>query len=96
MIRAWAATAVACAALTVASANEQWPQFRGAQAGVAPDNPTLPDKWSRTENVAWTLDVPGTGWSSPVVWNNLVFVTSVTRPDPIEPPKLGFYNGHTD
>jgi outer membrane protein assembly factor BamB len=96
MIRAWAATALACTALTVASANDQWPQFRGAYAGVAPDNPALPDTWSRTENVAWTLDVPGTGWSSPVVWNNLVFVTSVTRPDPVEPPKLGFYNGHTD
>ncbi len=96
MIRVWVAAAFVFAALTVGSASDQWPQFRGMQAGVAPDDPALPDTWSRTENVAWTLDVPGTGWSSPVVWNNLIFLTSVIRPDPVELPKLGFYNGHSD
>ena len=33
----------------------------------------------RDENVAWTADVPGMGWSSPVVWGDHVFVTSVVN-----------------
>jgi outer membrane protein assembly factor BamB len=96
MIRAFVAAACVCAALAVGSASEQWPQFRGTQAGVAPDDPALPDTWSRTENVAWTLDVPGMGLSSPVVSGNRIFLTSVVRPGPVELPKLGFYNGNSD
>ncbi len=57
-------------------AGAQWHQFRGAQAGVAADDPALPDSWSETENVAWKAEVPGLGWSSPIVWNDHVFVTS--------------------
>ena len=57
-------------------ATAQWHQFRGPQAGVAADNPDLPETWSATDNVAWKADVPGLGWSSPVVWNGHVFLTS--------------------
>jgi outer membrane protein assembly factor BamB len=90
------ASAFAFGALTIASASEQWPQFRGVGAGAAADHPALPETWSRTENVAWTLDVPGIGWSSPVVWDKTIFITSVIRPGPVELPTLGFYNGNSD
>jgi outer membrane protein assembly factor BamB len=64
-------------ALTAATASAQhWPQFRGSQGGVATDDPRLPDTWSTTENVAWTIDIPGRSWSSPVVWGDHVFVVS--------------------
>jgi outer membrane protein assembly factor BamB len=62
--------------LAGASAADQWPQFRGRQAGVADDDPALPDRWSESENVAWKIDLPGQGWSSPVVWNDHVIVTT--------------------
>src|SRR5687767_4222357 len=55
---------------------ENWPQFRGARAGLAPDDPRLPETWSATENVAWKIDVPGRSWSSPVVWGDHVFLVS--------------------
>ena len=58
---------------------DHWPQFRGTQAGLAPDNPSLPASWSRTQNVVWKLDVPGRSWSSPVVWGDHVFVTTVVN-----------------
>src|SRR5713101_1809652 len=58
------------------SAADQWPQFRGSHAGVAPDDPALPDTWSATQNVVWKTDIPGDGWSSPVVWDDHVFVTA--------------------
>jgi outer membrane protein assembly factor BamB len=60
-------------------AAENWPRFRGTQGGVAPDHPALPVSWSRTENVVWKIIVPGRSWSSPVVWGDHVFVTSVVN-----------------
>ena len=70
--------------LTPAAA-QHWPQFRGRQSGVAPDDPRLPDTWSTTENVAWRIDIPGRGWSSPVVWGDHVFVvTSVNTKQPTQ------------
>ena len=55
---------------------QNWPQFRGQHAGVAADNPALPDSWSETQNVAWKIEIPGRGWSSPVVHGDHVFVTT--------------------
>ena len=76
---------------TAADAN--WPQFRGpASTGVA-DNPNLPDHWSTNENVAWKIEVPGRGWSSPVVWGGRVFVTTVVSEAEMESPKKGLYFG---
>src|SRR5215207_1960839 len=89
------AAAIVAAALAAPAAgpNESWPQFRGASAGVAENDPTLPDSWSATSNIAWTADVPGMGWSSPVVWGDHVFLTSVINSGESEAPKPGLYFG---
>jgi outer membrane protein assembly factor BamB len=78
-------------ALMRASANDQWPQFRGPQASVAVDDPALPDTWSQTDNVVWKLDVPGVGWSSPVVWDDHIFLTSAISEGAVEAPKMGLF-----
>jgi outer membrane protein assembly factor BamB len=73
--------------------SKQWPQFRGpGSAGVA-DDPTLPDRWSTTENVAWKSAIPGVGWSSPIIWGDRIFVTSVISSADVEKPKKGLYFG---
>ena len=72
---------------------QNWPQFRGAMAGVGVDHPDLPDSWSTTENVAWVTSIPGIGWSSPIVWGDHVFLTTVVNSGQQEPPKPGFYLG---
>jgi len=77
----------------VALGAQNWPQFRGSMAGVGADHPDLPETWSTTENVAWATAVPGLGWSSPVVWGDHVFVTSVVNTGQQEAPKPGFYLG---
>ena len=64
---------------------ENWPQFRGNQAGVAADDPRLPDRWSATENIAWAIDLPGRSWSSPVVWGNHVFVLTAINSEQPKP-----------
>src|SRR5262245_35438085 len=75
-----------------ALAEDNWPQFRGPAAGVSDGN-NLPDSWSTTKNVAWKIDVPGRGWSSPVVWGDKVFLTSVVTEGKFEDPKKGLYFG---
>ena len=74
------------------SAAENWPQFRGPtmNATVA-DNPNLPEQWSQTENIEWVTEVPGLGWSSPVVWGDRIFITTATADGDFEQPKPGLY-----
>ena len=60
----------------MASTSGSWPGFRGPSANGLSDERALPLRWSSTENVRWVADVPGRGWSSPVVWNSRVYVTS--------------------
>jgi outer membrane protein assembly factor BamB len=55
----------------------RWPQFRGPQGdGSVHDSLRLPERWSASKNVRWVIDVPGNGWSSPIVWGDRVFTTS--------------------
>lgn len=75
------------------AAGPEWGQFRGpGSAGVAED-PKLPDKWSSTDNVVWKVDVPGVGWSSPVVAGGKIFITAAISAEDKEPPKKGLYFG---
>ena len=50
-----------------------WPQFRGPGARGISTSTNLPEQWSATENVAWKAEIPGRGWSSPIVWGDRVF-----------------------
>ena len=61
---------------------KNWPQFRGAQADGLGEGATLPETWSRTENVVWKTDLPGWGWSSPVIWEKRIFVTAAVHDGP--------------
>jgi len=78
--------------ITAAQA-QNWPQFRGADSRGVLDSEKLPVTWSATEHVAWKADIPGRGWSSPVVWGNQVFLTTVVSLGPTEEPKKGLYFG---
>ncbi len=77
-----------------AYADDNWPRFRGPAAdGVSKDDPRLPATWSTSENIKWVADVPGWGWSCPVVWGDRVFLTTVIRDEEYESPKKGLYLG---
>jgi outer membrane protein assembly factor BamB len=53
------------------------------------DDPGLPITWSTTENVEWVAEIPGVGWSSPIVWDGVVFVTSAMSDTAMKEPSLG-------
>ena len=70
-----------------------WPQFLGTGSRAISTNANLPDHWSATENVAWKTPIPGRGWSSPIVWGDRVFLTTVLGGEEEQTPKKGFYTG---
>lgn len=62
--------------------NANWPQFRGpfgnGHAQISPQSPKigLPLEWSETKNIAWKTPIPHRGWSSPVVANGKIWLTT--------------------
>ena len=63
-------------------------QFRGPNGnGVFPDS--LPARWNGEAEADWTVDIPGSGWSSPVVAGELVFVTTAVAEDGSGPKGFG-------
>jgi putative pyrroloquinoline-quinone-binding quinoprotein len=57
------------------------PRWRGPNADGVADNRKLPTQWSQSENIRWSVKLPGWGTSSPVVYGSQVFVTSELNPD---------------
>src|SRR5262245_23654975 len=54
-------------ALALALSSGDWPQFRGPTGNGVVPAAAIPLRWSESENVAWRIDVPGHGWSQPIV-----------------------------
>jgi outer membrane protein assembly factor BamB len=74
----------------------EWPQFRGpGGSGIAgsPESSNVPTEWDTTRNVVWRIDVPGLGWSSPIVRGNRIFLTTAVDARGTEQPEEGFYLG---
>ena len=57
---------------------ENWPQFRGPESQGRSSERNVPYQWSTTENIAWKTPLPGESWSSPIVWQDTIFVTTAT------------------
>lgn len=57
----------------------QWPAFRGPDGQGHSSERGLPLTWSETQNIAWKTKVPGLGWSSPVIANGRVWITTAVE-----------------
>jgi outer membrane protein assembly factor BamB len=63
--------------LSAASASAgEWPGWRGPHGDGHSDEPNIPTRWSDTDNIAWKVEIPGKGHSSPVVWGDRIFLTT--------------------
>jgi outer membrane protein assembly factor BamB len=67
-----------------ASHAEDWPQFRGPSGQGYSQEHNVPLEWSESKGVTWKALVPGRGWSSPVVADGKVWLTTAVRGDPGE------------
>lgn len=78
---------VVASSITVGA--QQWPHWRGPSASGLSGEKGLPSQWSDAQGVAWKASIRGVGISSPIVWNDRVFVTSqIGRGDSRQGPRL--------
>jgi outer membrane protein assembly factor BamB len=66
---------------TITALAENWPQWRGARLDGISAEKGLPTTWSKTDNVAWRLPLPGAGGSTPAVWDDHIFLTTADGDD---------------
>ena len=59
--------------------NHNWTQFRGNNLSGISGSSKVPVGWNDSTNVAWRTAIHGVGWSSPVVMNNLVWITTANE-----------------
>jgi outer membrane protein assembly factor BamB len=80
MISRLFALAVAVSLAAAGARADNWPEFRGP-TGQGTYRGTLPVEWGPGRNIAWKQAVPGRGWSSPVVWEGRVYLTTAVPVD---------------
>ena len=57
----------------------EWPQWRGPEGMGHSAAKNLPLTWSETSNIAWKAELPGRGWSSPVIDGRQIWVTTAVE-----------------
>src|SRR5687767_6193651 len=65
--------------LGVSLAADSWPHWRGPSRDGNSAETDLPTTWSPTENVAWKLPLPAFSGSTPVIWDDIVFLNVATE-----------------
>ncbi|NCF91686.1 MAG: PQQ-binding-like beta-propeller repeat protein [Verrucomicrobiaceae bacterium] len=55
---------------------QNWPGWRGPTGDGISTEKELPTSWSPTENIGWKSPIAGVGHSSPIIWENRVFLTT--------------------
>ncbi|HLY15932.1 MAG TPA: PQQ-binding-like beta-propeller repeat protein [Bryobacteraceae bacterium] len=80
-------------ALISAAAAQNWPSFRGPAASGVADHQNLPATWdaARGTHIKWSTAIPGLAHSSPIVWGDVVFVTTAVSSRPDASFKRGLY-----
>lgn len=53
-----------------------WPQWRGPDGSGISNEKNLPAEWSETKNIKWKTPIQGRSHSSPIVWDNRIFLTT--------------------
>ena len=74
----------------VALTKGDWPDFRGPGGQGHSSERGLPLEWSEVRNIRWKTRVPGLGWSSPVVANGKVWITTAVEQRGISLRALAF------
>jgi outer membrane protein assembly factor BamB len=60
-------------------AGDNWPSFRGPTNDGISDAKELPVEWSESKNIQWKTAIHDQGWSTPVIWENQIWVTTATE-----------------
>ena len=74
MLKRLVGTGVLSGLAFVTLSAENWPAWRGPGMNGISSETGLPVKWSTTENIAWKLPMPGRSGSTPIIWNETIFL----------------------
>ncbi len=76
-----------------AGAGQNWPSFRGPSASGVAQGDKTPTEWSvsPSKNILWKTPIPGLGHSSPVIWEDRIFVTTAIQKQGESNLKVGMY-----
>ena len=69
-------------------AADSWPQFRGPHGDGIANEQAIPTEFSESKGVTWRTELPGLAWSSPVVADDIIWVTTAIERIPSEDEKL--------
>lgn len=58
---------------------DNWTRFLGPLGNSISEETHLPVTWENDLNIIWKREVPGKGWSSPIVWGDKAFITTASR-----------------
>ncbi len=72
----FAVTAILFTCLAPPGHADDWPEFRGPTGQGLVAKGALPMTWGKDENIAWKREIPGKGWSSPIVSGGRVYLTT--------------------
>lgn len=67
---------VACLPFGMGLQAAEWPEFRGPDGQGHAQVTSLPVQWSEGEHIAWRAELPGKGWSSPVIEGDTIWLTA--------------------
>src|ERR1700682_1413418 len=81
MSSALAVSVVALVLALAADAGDSWPEFRGPTGQGIVSAAKLPTEWGPDKNVAWKQEIPGKGWSSPVILDGRIYLTTAVPVD---------------
>src|SRR5262245_51666804 len=56
-----------------------WPEFRGPTGQGHVESGNLPTQWSEKQNILWKQPIPGNGWSSPVIVQGKIYLTTAVQ-----------------
>lgn len=68
-----------------------WLEFRGPSGDGHSQAKDVPLNWSASENIAWKKELPGIGWSSPVLHNDRLYLSTAVSQDEKTPPSLSLH-----
>jgi outer membrane protein assembly factor BamB len=76
LLQAGTTIGVVVSVAVLAAQRGDWPDFRGPEGQGHAEARNVPLEWSETTNIAWKVAVPGDGWSTPIVVDNRVWLTT--------------------
>ncbi|NNJ27662.1 PQQ-binding-like beta-propeller repeat protein [Alienimonas chondri] len=91
----WSFAAILFGGLFASANAGDWPQFRGPEGNGVVPGPALPTEWDGAtgKNVRWRVDVPGEGWSQPILVGDRLFLTAAVPVGETDAPPLGQERG---